>query len=153
MMWRPILANIGKASRPRLVAPSVTAERQGKSDVTGVAMVYDADGGLQGELAYVWNKLRGAHCALCDITHGIARAKPGFEELTRSLGVPVEVLHRNEQDPELAEFTAGIEPVVVARTSDGPLVLMDSASLDRCGGELDTFARELRTRIEAATRS
>ena len=32
--------------------------------------VYHADGGIIGELAYVWGKIRGtAHCALCDITH------------------------------------------------------------------------------------
>ena len=39
--------------------------------------VYDADGGLLGEAAYVWGKVRGTrHCALCDITHRRVRRRP-----------------------------------------------------------------------------
>ena len=81
-------------------------------------MVYDADGGLLGELAYVLGTLRGKHCGLCDITHGRLREKPEFDTLRCSLGMPVDVWHRNEQTPEVAAFTAGIEPVVVGRLDD-----------------------------------
>jgi hypothetical protein len=36
--------------------------------------VYNAEGSLRGELAYLLGKLTGrAHCALCDITHGALR--------------------------------------------------------------------------------
>ncbi len=107
-------------------------------------MVYDADGGLLGELAYVLGTLRGRHCGLCDITHGRLRAKPEFDTLRCSLGMPVEVWHRNEQTPEVAAFTAGIEPVVVGRLDDGALtVLLDAAALDACGGSVDAFATAL----------
>ena len=38
--------------------------------------VYHADGGIVGELRYVFGKLRGtAHCALCDITHSYVSEK------------------------------------------------------------------------------
>ena len=42
--------------------------------------------------------MRGDHCTLCDITHGTLREKPAFADLRCSLGVPVDVVHRNEQD-------------------------------------------------------
>ena len=33
--------------------------------------VYNANGGIVGELSYVLGKVKGsAHCALCDISHG-----------------------------------------------------------------------------------
>lgn len=38
--------------------------------------VYDADGGLLGEAAYVVGRLCGTrHCALCDITHSAVRRR------------------------------------------------------------------------------
>lgn len=111
-------------------------------------MVYDADAGVRGELAYLWGRLRGAHCALCDITHSSVRRKAGFDELTCSLGVPVEVLHRNEQTPELAAVTAGIEPVVMAHTPAGPVVLVDADELDGLDGDLEAFARTVRARVD-----
>ena len=110
-------------------------------------MVYDADAGLRGELAYVVGKLRGAHCALCDITHSTIRRRQSFDDLTCSLPVEVEVVHRNEQDPELAAFTTGIEPVVVGHTTEGLEVIMGADDLDACGGSVRRFAEELRRRL------
>lgn len=120
--------------------------------ITKLSMVYNADAGVRGELAYAWGKLRGAHCALCDISHSTIRRRSGFDDLTCSLGVPVEVLHRNEQTAELARVTAGIEPVVVAHTTDGLEVLMGAAELDRCGGDVEAFGDALRLRL-AETRT
>ena len=73
-------------------------------------LVYDADAGVRGEVAYVFGKLRGRHCGLCDITHGTLREKPAFRDLACSLAVPVDVWHRNEQTPDVAAFTRGITP-------------------------------------------
>lgn len=48
--------------------------------------VYDADGGLLGELAYLTGRILGiAHCALCEITHGPAGEKPAFQGTRQSL--------------------------------------------------------------------
>jgi hypothetical protein len=114
-----------------------------------LTMVYDADGGLRGELAYLVGTLRGNHCALCDITHSGIRRKGAFDELTCSLSVPVEVVHRNEQSPEVARFTAanGGGAVVVAHTEAGLKVLMDDRALTDCQGDVDAFARELSSQI------
>ena len=35
--------------------------------------IYNADGGLWGEMRYITGRIFGkSHCALCDITHGVA---------------------------------------------------------------------------------
>jgi hypothetical protein len=113
-------------------------------------MVYDANGGLLGEIGYAIGKKRGkAHCGLCDISHEGVRRKPTFTRLIRSVGIPVEVVHRNEQPPDLATFTAGRLACVVAETAEGYELLVDAAALDACAGDVDAFAIELRDRLAA----
>lgn len=117
--------------------------------VDKLTMVYDADKGIRGEASYLFGMMKGKHCALCDITHSGVRRKGDFDELTCSLGVPVEVIYRNQQDPVLAAFTAanGHGAIVVAQTEDGLQLLMDDAALAHCDGDVDAFARELRARL------
>ncbi|MFZ4517891.1 MAG: hypothetical protein ACOYOP_05860 [Microthrixaceae bacterium] len=116
--------------------------------LTHLYLVYDADAGVRGELAYVVGKLRGRHCALCDITHGTLRRKPEWDAFTCSLEVPFDVWHRNEQTPEVAEFTRGMGAVVVGRADGGLAVLLDDAALDACGGDVDRFAAALRAAMD-----
>ncbi len=113
-------------------------------------MVYDADAGFRGEMSYAMGKLRGAHCALCDITHSTIRRKSDFDDLACSLDVEVEVLHRNEQDDQMAAFTAGIEPVVVAHTPAGLEVFMGDETLRGFGGDVARFGAELQRRLAVA---
>ena len=116
-----------------------------------LTMVYDADGGLRGEISYVFGVLRGRHCALCDITHGTVRRKDSFDDLVCSLPMPVDVVHRNEQEPEIAEFleASGGGAAVVASTEAGLRILMDDEALTACGGDVEAFSSELSDRIEA----
>ena len=61
--------------------------------------VYDADGGIRGELTYVWGRWRGtAHCSLCDLTHTTWRRKQEWDALVARVPVPLRVAHRNELD-------------------------------------------------------
>lgn len=106
-------------------------------------MVYDADAGVRGEAAYVFGKLRGRHCGLCDITHGTLREKPAFRDLACSLAVPVDVWHRNEQTPDVAAFTRGITPCVVGRSAGGLELLLDADTLRAFHGDVDRFAAAL----------
>jgi translocator protein len=70
--------------------------------VTGLVGVYDADGGLLGEAAYVWGKVRGTrHCALCHITHGRVRRRHEWDQMVAGLGIPVDLLHLNEMPPDV----------------------------------------------------
>ncbi|MBA2299083.1 MAG: hypothetical protein H0W14_13725, partial [Actinobacteria bacterium] len=44
-------------------------------------LVYDARGGVVGELAYAIGRARGTrHCALCGLTHGRVRERPAWRE-------------------------------------------------------------------------
>lgn len=93
--------------------------------------VYDADGGLRGELAYLAGKLSGRHCSLCDITHSPLRRRRAWDEYVATLPVPFEVVHRNERSADVQSATEGHEPCVVAETSDGGVtMLLDSAALE-----------------------
>lgn len=110
-----------------------------------VAMVYDADGGLVGEVRYVVGHLLGrAECSLCDITHGPVRRKASFDAFVAALeaeGHRVEVHHRNEQREAQATASAGHLPcVLVADRADGPWrVLVGADELRACGGDVDRF--------------
>jgi hypothetical protein len=118
-------------------------------------MVYDADGGLVGEVRYVVGHLLGrAECALCDITHGPVKRKADFDGLVERLeaeGHRIEVHHRNEQSPAQAEASTGQLPcVLVAERPDGPWsVLVDADALRGCGGDVAAFGAVLAARLGA----
>ncbi|HEV2796796.1 MAG TPA: hypothetical protein VGV65_04195 [Nocardioides sp.] len=112
--------------------------------------VYDADGGLRGEAAYVWGKLRGTtHCGLCDITHSPVRRRASWDRMVASLPVPVRLLHLNELDDDLEEAVAAAgAPVVLAREESGWRVLVDAAELDAMTGSVDRLGAELRRHLD-----
>ncbi len=103
--------------------------------------VYDADGGLLGEAAYVWGKLRGTrHCALCDITHSPVRRKPAWDAMVARLGVPVQLVHLNEMSPEVADAVrAAGAPVVLVEEPAGLRVLLSADELDALDGSVGAF--------------
>lgn len=113
-----------------------------------LAMVYDADGGLAGELRYVVGHLLGrAECALCDITHGPVRRKADFDALVRRLaaaGWQAEAMHRNEQDAAQASASAGQLPCVLVERAGGRWeVLVDRGTLRACEGDVARLDAEL----------
>jgi len=106
--------------------------------------VYDADGGVTGELRYVVGHLLGrAECALCDITHGTVRRKPGWDAMVGGLGVPFTLVHRNERPPEIAAATGDVLPCVVAVTDTAIVLLLDRDDLAACSGDVATFEAAL----------
>jgi hypothetical protein len=119
--------------------------------VTCLVGVYDADGGLLGEAAYVWGKVRGTrHCALCDITHGLVRRRPEWAHLAADLGIPVDLLHLDEMPPDVRQAVAACgAPVVLARTAAGLRPLVVGADLDALDGSVARFGDVLRARLAA----
>jgi len=117
--------------------------------------VFDADGGIRGEAAYVVGKLLGtAHCGLCDITHTVRR-KPAWDAMVEELHTPFTLVHRNERTPEMERATAGAEvlPAVLGRvgsTDPGLVYLLGPQSLDALGGSVDAFAARLREAVDEA---
>ena len=103
---------------------------------TTLVGVFDADGGLRGELRYVIDKLAGrGHCALCDITHGMnPLGKRSWKDACAAAGLTVALVHRDEASAEQLAV-AGSLPVVLAGDGGAWRVLVDSADLQACEGE------------------
>ena len=111
--------------------------------------VYNAEGTLRGELAYwVGARLGRAHCALCDITHGLARERSDWKQLRVTMSVPFDTFHRNDQPDAVRAVSDGVAPVVVAETASGGLsVLLGPEELEACAASTE----RLTGAIEAAS--
>ncbi len=96
--------------------------------------VYNADGTLRGEVAYVVGKLLGrSHCGLCDITHGAVSEKAEWKACRAALPVQFDTYHRNDQPEACRPLTDGRLPAVLAETDAGYVHLLGPAELDACG--------------------
>lgn len=114
--------------------------------VTGYTGIYNADGGLVGEVRYLFGHLFGSmECSLCDITHSFVRRKPQWDRMVARIGVPIAVLHRNELDGHLQDAVRDVAlPVVVAHRSDGStFVALTASQIAALGGSVDGFERAL----------
>lgn len=120
--------------------------------VVALTGVYDADGTPLGELSYfVGARLGRAHCSLCDITHGLVRAKPAWNECRAALPVPFETFHRDDVPDAVRAAAAGELPTVVARLADGSHeVLLTPDELDACRGSLDAMLERLAAAASAS---
>lgn len=79
-----------------------------------VVGIYNADGGVSGELRYAVDKVLGrSDCGLCDLTHGWnPLGKRSWREACRSSTVPIELIHRDlATESQLA--AAGSLPAVL----------------------------------------
>ena len=117
--------------------------------ISEIVGVYDADGGLLGEAAYVWGKVRGTrHCGLCDITHSTVRRKRDWDRMAATLPVPVRLLHLNELDSAVrAAVAATRAPVVLARDGGEWRELVGAQELDDMAGSVDAFEAVVRSRL------
>ncbi len=111
------------------------AEATPSSRIVSLVGVYDADSTLRGELAYwVGARLGRAHCALCDITHGLVRERSEWRTCQASLPVPFETYHRDDQPDTIRVALEGVAPAVVARTATAVVVLLGPDALAACAG-------------------
>lgn len=118
-------------------------------NVRSLVIVYDADGGLVGELRYLLGKVAGtAQCAACDITHGLTGEKAEWRACKVELGVPVKQLHRNELDASQAAACDDL-PCVLAETADGHVMVLGREPLEACGGDVAAFRRALDEKLHA----
>jgi hypothetical protein len=112
--------------------------------------MYDADGTLLGELAYVVGHVLGRRtCALCDITHGRLRRRREFDEAAATLRVPFDLVHRNERAVELVALTDDALPCVVAEGDGERVLLLDREALAACGTDPSALIEAIRTAAAA----
>ncbi|MEV8369849.1 hypothetical protein [Microbacterium sp. NPDC064584] len=117
-----------------------------RSSIVRYSGIYNADGGVVGEIRYLFGHLLGsAECSLCDITHSPVRRKPEWDRMVARVGLPIVLLHRNELDGALDAAVRGIAlPVVVAHHEDGSMsVALDADDLRQLRGSVDEFEQAL----------
>lgn len=120
------------------------------AEITRIVGVYDADGGLRGEMAYIAGKLAGRHCSLCDITHSPVRRRREWDAYVASLPVPFDVVHRNERSSLIATATAGREACVVAVCDDGQVVFLLGDEDLAQARDIEGLARALDSAVASA---
>lgn len=112
--------------------------------------VYNADGGIVGELRYIIGHALGTtSCALCDITHSPIRRKREWDAFVTELGIRVDLRHLNELDERERAAVAGRAPIVLVER-DGMLApLLDADQLTALDGSVAAFGVTVRAAIEA----
>ena len=138
-VWRH--PSIGDENLGSVVSTGESTPGDADARVNRLIGVYDADGTLRGELAYwVGARLGRAHCALCDITHGLFRERSDWKACRGGLPVPFDTFHRDDQPDAVRDAMGDLAPVVVAETVGGIVGLLAPAELDACGGSVDRLA-------------
>lgn len=115
--------------------------------------VYNADGGLVGELRYIVGHMLGTvSCALCDITHSPIRRKREWDSLVAELGIHVDLRHLNELD-EREAAAVGVSAPIVLVERDGVLTpLLDNAQLEALDGSVSAFGVAVRAALADLSR-
>jgi len=120
---------------------------------TRLVGVYNADGGIVGELKYFFGHLIGvAKCELCDVTHSPIRRKASFDKLASDLktefGLEFDLKHLNERTESEIRASSGQEPCVLAQYADGSLgMFLDRAELAVVKGDVAKFEGLVRARL------
>ena len=106
------------------------------STVERLVGVFNADGSALGELSYFLRARIGrAHCALCDVTHGLIRERDDWRACRGRLPVLFATYHRDDQPDRIREASEGRAPVVAAELTGGDVVvLLGPDDLERCAG-------------------
>ena len=97
--------------------------------------IYNADGGLRGELRYALGLMSGgSHCSLCDITHGWnPTGSRRWKQACAASPVELVLVHRDEATA--GQIAAASElPSIVAHDGDGWCELFASADIAACDG-------------------
>jgi hypothetical protein len=118
--------------------------------ITRLTFVYDADTGRLAAVADSLKKLVGKGCPLCVVTHGFTGKRQEFQEFESTVGVPVELLHRDEAalDPRVSALSL---PCIFAdiEGDTAPVVLMDPPAIARLKGTETNLEERLQFRAAA----
>ena len=98
--------------------------------------VYNANGGLLGELSYVLGKFLGTRsCSLCALSHDLIREKSHFRDWRQNLPVPFELLHLNEVNEVVFRAIDGRAPCVIWIEGATIRDVLTDQELCRMGGD------------------
>ena len=118
--------------------------------MTQVVGIYNADGSVTGELAYVVSKLTGqGSCELCDVTHGWNPfGRREWKTAMQQSDLDITFIHRDEALPEQLA-AAGQLPAVVMSNDDGWRVIMTSSEFGEFKSEPCALIAETERRAAA----
>jgi hypothetical protein len=110
--------------------------------------VYNSASGPFAMLADAVKKAAGIEeCALCEITHGPLGKRGDWARCERGLGVPIEIVHRDEVPPAW-KIDVGALPCVLSDSGDDrPRVLLDKDEIASCAGNADALERLISRRL------
>ena len=115
--------------------------------------VYNADGGILGELSYFFGHLVGIKsCSLCDITHSPIKKKKDFKAFEKRLleerGIAFRLVHMNERTEAELAASKGREPCVLLQYEDGSIsMFLDYVELKTSKGSVKSFERLVESRL------
>lgn len=115
--------------------------------------VYKADGGIKGELAYLFGHLIGTReCSLCDITHSPIKKKNAFKayeaKLLRERGITMKLVHMNERTEVELAASSGREPCMLLQYEDGSIsMFLDYVELKTSKGSVESFEKLVDSRL------
>jgi hypothetical protein len=116
-----------------------------KTPIERLIFVYRADSGRLSSLIDSARKLLMIDgCALCTITHGLAGERGEWKSCRDEIGVPVDYVHRDELDGDLAAAVGDDLPCVVAEAAGRMTVLLTPQVIERCRGSVDDLRGRLR---------
>ncbi len=114
-----------------------------------IVCIYNANGGLMGEVAYLCKKIAGkSHCDLCDISHGYnPLGKKEWKMLADKFPLPVNTYHINEAPAKALEVAGYRFPVVLYRVGDDYEVVMRESELKECKKSPSLFFLKLAKKL------
>jgi len=116
--------------------------------------VYNADGGIVGEISYVLGHLIGIRsCSLCDISHSPVKKKAAFKELEQHLlsehGIMVRMIHLNERNECETKASEGREPCMLVEYPDQSIsMFLDSTDLKALSGSVSSLKKLITSRLD-----
>ncbi len=115
--------------------------------------VYNANGGLAGELSYFFGHLFGrVECKLCDITHSTFTKRAAWTameaRLRDELDIEFVLVHRNERTEAQQAASEGREPCVLIEDNAGQLsMILDWTDLKLAKGSVSDFEQAVRAKL------
>ena len=115
--------------------------------ITKLIGIYNANGGVFGEIKYFASKLfADKHCSLCDITHG--KSKSEWEKCKEQLPISIDFVHLNERNVAMEKYTNGATPCVIGKTAAGYVTIISKKELNKCQGDVKKFETLIKQKLK-----
>jgi hypothetical protein len=91
-----------------------------------------------------------AHCALCDIIHGLVREKADWKTGYAGLPVAFDTFQRSDHPDPLRRALGNVVPVVVAETPGVFIKLLGPNEPSECAGSVDRMVSAIESAVSRA---